>query len=365
MMRFVLPVIAIVGILMGFHQPALAQGDCDTPPRPMGFEQLVDLEMKGCYNATQTGTLANWTRECMAGKTCAGEFSPRIRSVLDRLAIELDASRRAAPPAAQAPLVALQKKVDMLPNLVDKPERPPELDAQAWRFDRDTGRVGETDVNLQASLDADCPAPEDKCQQAFQAAVASLRVAKALEELGRHLDPVSWSAFSDRYGPVAERWKNYLFKARVQYWWEMAANGALFDANRDPKAAFPEPPTYQLILAHPSVALEYVGDADDGNEFEPAVVVEWIGYNFWTWQGTEMKRPLGVSIVSTLSDRAGTDDLGHGLLFHYKHTYSLGVTWREGDVGIFASFDLGKYLLDRKSQLESAREKFKVKFLRD
>jgi len=74
-----------------------------------------------------------------------------------------------------------------------------------------------------------------------------------------------------------------------------------------------------------------------------------------------METPLGISIISTYADRAGTKDVGHGLMFHYDHVYSLGVTRHGDDTGVFLSIDLQKLFTDKAAKLAEVKQKFKGK----
>ena len=153
---------------------------------------------------------------------------------------------------------------------------------------------------------------------------------------------------ADKEAIVLDRkWTTYFEDARSQYPWELAFNGWRMDKNdtRDVvngnRMGFLYPPAYQWILAHPSVALEYVSDAPDGQEFKPAVLVEVFGYNRWKYEADgSMGNALGVSAVALFADRGEVKDLGYGLMMHVNNTYSIGVTRHDSDTGFVVSGDV-------------------------
>lgn len=166
-------------------------------------------------------------------------------------------------------------------------------------------------------------------------------------------------------------WKNYFEKARAQYWWELKFNSLIYDLKNQRKqvcgdgndkvaascariGAF-EPPHDQFIVLHPTAALEYIDGAKDGEQFKPAAVMEWLGYNHWSWKKDgAMGLALGASVISTYADRDGTKDLRHGFVLHVNHRYSAGMSFGDGKTGFFVSADLGKAIVDAKDEAHKA-----------
>lgn len=192
-----------------------------------------------------------------------------------------------------------------------------------------------------------------ECPQSFERAVQVLR---HLDLVRRSLDYI----FRDR--ELAEvimqaklrrnQWDRYFEQGYPQWPWELWSNGRLYrdQVEKDPGLA--EPPSWQLVWLHPDVALEYVDGAEDGDQFKPAVSVEFIGGDWWSWdeQGRQ-KGPwglpvtLGVGVIGTFSDRAGSEDWGMGGVLRINHSYNVGVTTRSGnDLGIFVSANLSKLI---------------------
>lgn len=162
-------------------------------------------------------------------------------------------------------------------------------------------------------------------------------------------------AFSKAAIALEKRWAKYHSDARYQYFWEQAST-AYFLRNELSSDSYTEPPSVQFFWLHPWAAMEYVPDADDGSHFKAALTLEWAGINWWEecFWGTA----CGISAISTYSDRAGTQDFGHGIMVHIENQYSLGATWRSGgDMGFFISVDLLKAFEDTKSSVEGWQEK--------
>ncbi|NGO00139.1 hypothetical protein G5S52_21675 [Grimontia sp. S25] len=156
---------------------------------------------------------------------------------------------------------------------------------------------------------------------------------------------------SDLAIEYGKQWNRYFDEGRSQTLIDRPFT-AWFYSDELSSQNFVLPPKYQLFLAHPSVLMEYVGDANDGSQFEAALAVEWLGINAWqSCFGADFA--CGASLVSTYSDRAGVDDIGHGLMLHVKNSYSFGATVRDGDVGYFITVDLLKAFEDKQSEVKA------------
>jgi len=151
----------------------------------------------------------------------------------------------------------------------------------------------------------------------------------------------------------SKQWQNYYTKARSQTFIDILLNSYI--NRKDYQKGEPvSPPSEQWFALHPSIVLEYVDGATDGEQFKEALVVEWFGYNNW-----DSSLPLGISLVTLYSDRASVDDVGHGLMFHVDNNYSIGVTKHDDEAGIFITVDLLKLFEDKQSNYK--RQVSKVK----
>lgn len=211
----------------------------------------------------------------------------------------------------------------------------------------------------------------DACRAAIEALVDLVRVANLMQSVHQRANR-SLGVNLLAYQRAEVMWDLYTNEARVQYPWEMLLNGYFYqrdinelEAEQKDELALVDrlPPSRQIILLHPGVGLEYVDDATDGNQLEPAVVMEWLGFNTWRYRGSgsniSMARPLGVSLVTTLSDRNGSKNVGHGLAFHWNHSMTAGLTWRSGgEVGLFISIGLADRFSSEQGRLSKIKDIF-------
>ncbi|MCP4451351.1 MAG: hypothetical protein GY809_07815 [Planctomycetes bacterium] len=193
---------------------------------------------------------------------------------------------------------------------------------------------------------------------------------KAIDSIGillltqQTLDYVKRKDALERIGAVARertaRWEVYLDQSIPQWPWELAfVNGPIYEYTLKHEKGLGRVPEWQLIVAHPDVALEYVGGATDGDQFKPALMIEIIGADFWSWEtGAKQKGPLGLpfplgaGLVATFTDRANSDDWGLGGVIHINHIYNLGATVRGSDTGIFFSVNLAKLFEDKRKKAD-------------
>lgn len=148
-------------------------------------------------------------------------------------------------------------------------------------------------------------------------------------------------------GLYSNAWSKYFTKARSQTFIELSMNTWRYSDELQKGKNVP-PPSSQLILLHPSVAIEYVDNAVDGQQQKEALVMEWIGMNWW-----DLSVPLGFSVVSSYTDRQGLDDHAWGLMFHFYNNYSIAYTHRSGGDGVMFTVDLLKLFEDKKTNLDN------------
>ena len=166
--------------------------------------------------------------------------------------------------------------------------------------------------------------------------------------------------YSDKIEDISEdiqtrnfKWENFRTQVVNQYPWELLINGKLYKRNilnsqELDFSGMTNPPDRQFIFLHPSIGIEYVKNADDGSQYEPVLLVEFAGFNFWSYkEDGNIQYPWyqisGISLASTLSDRSGTEDVGFGLLFRFRSAYKIGIMKRNnGDVSIVLGMNLNK-----------------------
>lgn len=183
----------------------------------------------------------------------------------------------------------------------------------------------------------------------YQKAAHAIRLAKLGEAVHQYLvKEMKFDLLERHFEKRGRQWDHYFTTAIPQWPWENMINGAIYEKAIEGKTGSVEPPTFQVIAAHPDVVLEYVPDAEDGQQFKGALMVEVVGVNFWKWKdngdmgGVLFGYPVGVGLVTTFTDRAGLDDWGYGGILHLNHLFNIGVTVRDGDVGYFVSANLAR-----------------------
>lgn len=121
-------------------------------------------------------------------------------------------------------------------------------------------------------------------------------------------------------------------------------------------SAFVKAPDVQYFLLRPGVVMEYIEDAAEGDRFKEALSIEWYGFNYWRKCPYLLDNACGMSIVSTYSDRAGSDNQSLGLMFHYDNNLSLGIVRGTGNnkgSGIFVTIDLLKAMESKKERVSA------------
>lgn len=168
------------------------------------------------------------------------------------------------------------------------------------------------------------------------------------------LDQIMLDKTKISVGAINLAWTNFLDEARPQTFIDIAVNSALY--RRMNKGVVDEyftlPPSYQLFFLHPSVIIERIPDALDGDQVSEAVALEVIGINYWNGAKMCFGYPCGASFIVTYKDRAEVDDKGWGVMFHINNTFSLGYNKYGAEDGIFLSVDLFELFKDKKSDYD-------------
>jgi hypothetical protein len=196
---------------------------------------------------------------------------------------------------------------------------------------------------------------------AYRNAIDSLGILLLTQET---LNYIKRKGALEKIGSVARKrtaqWQVYFDESIPQWPWELAfVNGPIYAHTLKHEKGLGKVPDWQLIVAHPDVALEYVGGAADGDQFKPALMVEIVGADFWSWENDAKQTgplglpfPLGAGFVATFTDRADSDDWGFGGVIHINHIYNIGVTVRGSDTGVFFSVNLAKLFEDKRKKAD-------------
>lgn len=137
------------------------------------------------------------------------------------------------------------------------------------------------------------------------------------------------------------RWRSYFAEARSQYPWELYVNSRRYEATVRGRSGVSGPPDWQWIVLHPDVGMQYVRSAAAGDRFKPALVLELVGYNRWSWGADH--RPAnawGASLVRSYADTASVPSGAWGIAVHRNNKYSLTFSRIDGRLGLIFSIDL-------------------------
>ncbi|PWG61448.1 hypothetical protein [Sediminicurvatus halobius] len=156
-------------------------------------------------------------------------------------------------------------------------------------------------------------------------------------------------AFARYARDLDAQWQAYLDDARSQTLLELTLNSYLY--RRDEDARFAPPPERQWILLHPNLVMEYVEGAEDGDQFQEALMLEVVGVNYWRQERWYL--PSGGSLIALYSDRREVEDWGYGAALHFANAYTVGVSRRDDETGFFLTVDLLKLVENRRTILES------------
>lgn len=225
---------------------------------------------------------------------------------------------------------------------------------------------------------------EPSCKSGFRQARELLRHAKlvhvVLIESDQHIP-----ALSKAYDKLNEQWNYYFGKARSQYPWELWINSLRYDnklvnkckqekestltgndlwefCRKHKDIRLSAPPNDQLILLHPTAAME-IGPNDPGDVATNTIgIVEILGYfRFGSPKKFPTKWPVGGSIISTVALDSNGERYGWGALLHLKESLSIGVAKGfvgNSDIRFLITVDIGKFWLRKKTEVQN-----KFKFL--
>jgi len=179
------------------------------------------------------------------------------------------------------------------------------------------------------------------CVATQEAAEGLLRGAQLVRRSYTPLAAEAIQAASVRAAARDARWRSYFADARSQYPWELFVNSWRYETRVRRDRGLSGPPDWQWIVMHPDIGMQYVRSAAAGDRFKPALILELIGYNWWTW-GEEHKpqNAWGVSLARTYADTASVPSSAWGLAIHRSNKYTLTLTRKAGKTGVLLSIDL-------------------------
>ena len=196
-----------------------------------------------------------------------------------------------------------------------------------WTWDGTQASLGATGIDVTA---ADLPTGE-----------GLLRGARLAERAFTPGQAQAIQAAAARAATRDARWRSYFADARSQYPWELFINSRVYASGPRGERGVGGPPESQLIVLHPDIAMQYVRSADSGDRFKPALLLEVVGYNRWSW-GTDNKpqNAWGASVVRTYADTSSVKSSGWGLAIHRNGKYTLTIASLGGKAAVLFSIDL-------------------------
>lgn len=233
------------------------------------------------------------------------------------------------------------------------------LRKQAWSFDRDLILLNINNhqlINVGEAILKDCnPYNGPFCEQALKTGKVMVREWKIADKVGTETSKGTITAIYKQVNEKNAKWNKFLYDSKPMLPLDIiltdGINGA-WPSSDQYKEGFREPPATQWFLLHPSVGMEYVPNADDGEQFKPMLYVEVIGANRWDEKNRwldywGLRTWSGLSFVASFADRAGVEDFGGGAVVTFENIYSVGVTQYGGDTGYFLSLDLANLWRDK------------------
>jgi hypothetical protein len=228
-----------------------------------------------------------------------------------------------------------------LPSFITPEDLQSEKDAVFFRFN---------DWNTEGHAVLDDPGCEQSGGASCQALFDSLRT--AIEQYKKPFSSRSGEDLSKRAQELMAEWDRYFEQARSQTLLDAVLTTAMAQDHLA-QSRLVGPMEKQWFALHPSIVIENVSDAADGDELAEALAIEWIGVNWWDADSSPIKYPFGVSLVSVYSDRVDVEEVGHGLMFHFGNSMSIGITDHDGDTGVAVTVDVLSLMARKKQHWES------------
>jgi hypothetical protein len=363
---------AVFAASLLFCAPVHAQSSkCDTGPVVL---RLVDRYTAECLKDNEAlqkrkkSIESAFERKDEASASWPGRAREQFQLLLEEVQ-----KRATSPPYADALKDSLNDAIvqlSLLPDMAALAAREtfPSLQTNTWRTSvRPSRAPGGLAASHLRDTDARCvdendPGTDPKCRAAFGRAVQVGDDVFIAGTIIAKLHAPEAKRFHDLAALREKRWHAYLYDTQFQYWWELGLNRYLEencadryllpligkkcdkqerDKDKNP-LGFREPPEYRAVFLHPDVGLQYLDAEPHGDRLKPALVIQWVGYQWWKWKENEAKinSLRGVSFVSTISDNASNKTIGWGAQIQLGE-YAVAFTGHRSKLAITLNLQLG------------------------
>jgi len=213
-----------------------------------------------------------------------------------------------------------------------------------------------TDWDESAEVPVGSPECQPQGQPGCQELLDSFTV--AINQYQKPYSQLSGAQLRDRAAELEQEWGRYFEESRPQTLLDSILT-TYMERDYLSQHRLVGPMPRQWFVIHPSLVVENVSAAADGDQIAPALALEWIGVNWWDRQSSPIGYPIGVSLASVYSDRSSADDIGHGLVFHFGNSMSIGVTDHGGDTGVYVTVDVLNLLAEKKQRVNHYQEQLR------
>jgi len=214
-----------------------------------------------------------------------------------------------------------------------------------------------------STIDGNANLEDPGCRQSGGASCAELfeSLKVAIEQYKKPVDSLAGSDLSVKAGLLMQDWDRYFEIARPQTLWD-ALFTTVLEQDHLAQDRLVGPMDKQWFVVHPSIVIENISSAEDGDNLSAALAIEWVGVNWWNADTSPIGYPFGVSLASVYSDRVEVEEVGHGLMLHFGNSISLGWTDHDGDDGWLVTVDFLSLMARKKQHWESYKANLEAIF---
>jgi hypothetical protein len=367
--------VAVAAVFLLARAPGIsaAEGACGAPEQfavrqreaisALGYDQAL-LSIRACLGEpiSDADPLVTQFNAATPAAEDAGQRIGHIRDALTGLRNFARSRAAAEPMAASWRIVATQLEAEVAATSeADAVKGVAAIRETFWEMPANPDQnTLVADATIRPFEPTACSNRAQPCP-AYVSRVELVRVFRLMNRLIGYADYPALEAHAADARLMSERWHAYFNKALPQYWWEVAINGARMGddlCSREPgtgmQLGFCRVPTSQLIIAHPSVAMQWVHGADDTDDLAAAFVVEVFGRNSWRWKEGDpnIYGQFGWSLIAVYSNPGdGVEQWSYGVMVHKGPSLNLGLTTAGGgQVSLLVSVRLAERIFARKAE---------------